>query len=306
MIFCFSSSVFAKLKCEALDPDSDLNGIRTRAQQIVSGGVSASPIDDFHDCCICVWKTLSGRSDSLLPPIYICSALDRTLREFTSRLFELELGNKDPGGGTILHGCKGVGKTLVLGACGVFAAVLCARVVPVFHDFSDGTKPPFPAPLIAQALGVPFSPSDQLPDAMAAAMSAKKSVLLLLDEFAVLYNFTGEAAIARCKRILADLVGVAKVYANTLVLMTTSHSDVTSYIEPTGRIAAHGYPNLNERVFIPRRVRPLRSVAAVRSYLEARFLLPFSEDAAAAVLHRTGGVGALIADDELVRAKKAS
>lgn len=200
------------------DAERELARLRAEftAGALASGGPTVL-LQAFHN----VWHVLSAAPvDPLwyVPPLYADAELTGTLTDIVVEVVQRERGGHIAGpttnvGHIMLGGIKGAGKTMLLRAVAIAAAVLLERMVPVTHvftypalDFSlvcllanahaamgadaqDADVHARDAAALAAAVaGTDSYTNEGLACAVAALQHERHDVLLLLDEFQCVFG----------------------------------------------------------------------------------------------------------------------
>lgn len=286
-----------------------------------------------------ILSTLDSSHAASLPPLYPTENLKKEVFFAAAAMIAAECGQRCAASANAIYcGVRGTGKTTLLHATGAIAAVLLERMLPVWHDYEHAgydNGVGAPSELMARALEAFYSAVEEHVPAhintamdvismagdagpralrgLAALQAAGHTPLLLLDEFAVLYSRSadsdtaaGAAATARGIAIMTAVHSLCKQGRDVVALLATSRTDVdgiihpecTAQLPPARRLL--GYPDLNNQVFIPRIVRPIRNAEQLAAYVQRRHGTTLAATAAGGgltaggLLHATGGCGRLI------------
>ncbi len=312
-----------------------LHGLRAQAIGLVrddegSRWASDAAQRQFEALVWAVWRTVSKHVSEeragALPAPYDTVDVKASVTWLSQQLLNLECRRRPAAARNVIYeGHRGCGKTLMLRVAGTVAAVLLQHTLPIFWDFEcdsvSGSHPTIHELMTSAAcawLGRPLSswpPVDSAIGDVADAMAREGLVpLLLLDEFTALYVTRGGSDVAHGAHVMRVLHSLCKIHANVLALLAASKTDVSHYIHrsETPEDAYALYPDLNNQVFVPCAVKPIRDAAFLKTYVEARYpgWRPvcgpdgeLGEVDGAAVLRATGGIGRVV--DEYVRARGA-
>jgi len=250
-----------------------------------------------------------------MTPLYINDALATTLSRILNRICAQERGGRVTGTThAVLSGVDGAGKSTIMRAVVLAAAVLLDRVLPVTHNFSVSAPPRSVVALLAAAYrnAEPRDAAAAAADAtavdaadtythegltcvMAALVRQNHKVLLALDEFQDVFTAPGGVADPCCVAVASHVEALSHKFS-TYVMLSGS-ADKRSVLFSTGTLAAPdrwrsmGFPGMRSSVFLTHTVPAQRTAAAVRAFLGTCYPDWHLDDTdAAELLYWTGGV----------------
>jgi len=250
-----------------------------------------------------------------LPPLYMDENVRCILSTAVTGMVARERGHVTDStnnvGHLVLHGIEGTGKSTLMKALAVGAAVLLTRLLPVVHTYNEAECDVPPTRLLRAALRLlgQEAPDDHTTEHMNDAMydasdrlrACGHEVMLCLDEFQHVFALPESGRDVSRQVAAASQVHTLSRRGGTLCVIAGSaaHMRVVMYrtgsLEAPDRWRRAGFPDFNASLYDMCHVPALRTVAALRDFVATRYPRWALTDAdVAQLLYWTGGIGRVV------------